>query len=474
MRANTPVGGSVFRTPGWIAALVVALSAQPAPGGPGPPCQYDITVVPGWNLIANQCLNGDNTLDTLLPSVPMASVVFKPDNADGSGQFAQYNGLAFGWSTNLTLLPGEGAYFYNPTTNNTTLNFSGTNPPSQLVPLPSTLSLLARSTPNPAGFEDIIADPPSQCTVVYRHIPGRLFWPVGSAANDLTHVFHQGAWHPAPPTARTGEAMWIGPDTTNSGVRSVSAECASGKVTVEFGEVMSPAPALALSNHTIRLGNTVVPITGVAPGTNERTVCLFTAGLMSNAVYTLNISPAVTDLCGNPLLSGPPSAFPGAQVEFLCAGGLVVTQSPTNQNPCDGQTLVLAVGAVSTTPISYRWRKDGADLTDSPRVLGSETSTLTISPVLYTDSGTYTVEVTDTQFVTNLTVTVESKPCLNIRRSGHEVVLSWWTGGSSTLYLQSSTNLPPTWTTVTTNNPHKINLTNAVSAISFFRLSSQQ
>ena len=57
---------------------------------------------------------------------------------------------------------------------------------------------------------------------------------------------------------------------------------------------------------------------------------------------------------------------------------------------------VFSVGALGSAPLSYRWRFNGANLTDSPpRITGAATATLTLTNLTTADSGSYTVVVTN-------------------------------------------------------------------------------
>lgn len=58
-------------------------------------------------------------------------------------------------------------------------------------------------------------------------------------------------------------------------------------------------------------------------------------------------------------------------------------------------------------PISYKWQKNGADLTDDGRISGSLTAKLTIANVSAADAGTYTVIVTNPGGTTNSSATLQ-------------------------------------------------------------------
>lgn len=60
-----------------------------------------------------------------------------------------------------------------------------------------------------------------------------------------------------------------------------------------------------------------------------------------------------------------------------------------------GATARFSVTATGTAPLSYQWRKNGTNLTDSSTISGTTTTNLTIANVQLTDAGSYTVVVTN-------------------------------------------------------------------------------
>ncbi|MCX7750745.1 MAG: immunoglobulin domain-containing protein [Candidatus Bipolaricaulota bacterium] len=75
-----------------------------------------------------------------------------------------------------------------------------------------------------------------------------------------------------------------------------------------------------------------------------------------------------------------------------------ITAQPEPQSACPGASVLLTVSASGTPPLSYQWKKNGAD------VPGATTAVLTLSPFTEAHVGTYTV------VVTNLCGSVTSAP----------------------------------------------------------------
>jgi len=72
-----------------------------------------------------------------------------------------------------------------------------------------------------------------------------------------------------------------------------------------------------------------------------------------------------------------------------------ITAHRISQTVTVGQTVTFAVEATGAEPMSYKWMKDGAELSDDENINGSDTADLTIISARESDSGSYTVTVTN-------------------------------------------------------------------------------
>jgi subtilisin-like proprotein convertase family protein len=79
----------------------------------------------------------------------------------------------------------------------------------------------------------------------------------------------------------------------------------------------------------------------------------------------------------------------------LQAAPLQITRQPTDQTVKIGGTAKFDVTAIGTGPLSYRWKKNQIELTDSQRISGVSMSQLTITNVQSKDAGTYSVVVSN-------------------------------------------------------------------------------
>jgi len=72
-----------------------------------------------------------------------------------------------------------------------------------------------------------------------------------------------------------------------------------------------------------------------------------------------------------------------------------IVLAPASRAVTVGQTASFSVTAEGSGPLSYRWQRNGQDLSDGGRVSGSRSSVLRISSVQYGDAGQYRVVVSN-------------------------------------------------------------------------------
>lgn len=133
----------------------------------------------------------------------------------------------------------------------------------------------------------------------------------------------------------------------------------------------------------------------------------------SPVVYTVGTVPSpmlVTDVAGN----GTPDVVIGNSgglggVSLLLNSRLSVGALPPF-GACIGSAALLRAHAGGLGPLTYQWRKDGANLVDGGSISGATTATLTINPAASSDDGNYDVVVANsctavTSNTTTLTVT---------------------------------------------------------------------
>lgn len=72
-----------------------------------------------------------------------------------------------------------------------------------------------------------------------------------------------------------------------------------------------------------------------------------------------------------------------------------VTSPPADTTVLVGETITLSAGVQAAGPFTLQWQKDGVDLSDGGAISGATTATLTIEPSQASDSGDYTLVITN-------------------------------------------------------------------------------
>lgn len=225
------------------------------PSGVGFPCYYTVAIQPGWNLIANQCVNA-NDVGTLMPAVPAGTRLLKFNNASRTYEmFNTFNGTSWTFPSQ-TLGLGEGAWIYNPPPFVPfTLVFRGTVAGDALRTLGNGCFMVSRQLAAPGHYADIVAGAPRQGDAIFKLVGGSY---VIQSWDDLDN-----AWLPVPSltTAKVGEALWICRQTLGSPPPPPD-QCAAATITPGVGAVtitwpcagchLEQAPALLLPSATTK------------------------------------------------------------------------------------------------------------------------------------------------------------------------------------------------------------------------------
>ncbi len=70
-----------------------------------------------------------------------------------------------------------------------------------------------------------------------------------------------------------------------------------------------------------------------------------------------------------------------------------ITAQPLSQIVAAASNALVAVAAVGSPPLTFRWSKNGTNLVDDGRVVGSASPTLTVFNIEPADAGNYRVQV---------------------------------------------------------------------------------
>lgn len=115
------------------------------------------------------------------------------------------------------------------------------------------------------------------------------------------------------------------------------------------------------------------------------------------------------------LVVNPPPVAPGISVQ------------PPNQVGIEGSNVTLTVVATGTSPLAYRWRFNGTNLSNDGRISGVTTAALTLAGAANRDWGSYDVIVTNlagsvTSTSVMLTVAVAPSPSITLPLPGRNLV----------------------------------------------------
>jgi len=155
----------------------------------------NVTVGNGLSIIANPLTGATNTVAALFPNVPDQTAIYT-----FNGTF-QGNSFEFGaWSNpNQILLPGEGFFIYNPTTQYTNTFVGEVSSGSLTNPIPNGLSLRASQVPQSGLIQTVLGYIPGDGDAIYQYHQGSGY----SGAS-----FEFGGWSQEP-TVGVGEGFFV-------------------------------------------------------------------------------------------------------------------------------------------------------------------------------------------------------------------------------------------------------------------------
>ncbi|MEW6160390.1 MAG: hypothetical protein AB1813_23390 [Verrucomicrobiota bacterium] len=151
-----------------------------------------LTLPAGFTMVANQLNNADNKLNTLFPGAGFGDTVFKFNPASGFE-----SSVFFGeWSPNLTLNPGEGAFYQAGAASEAVLVGEVPQGNGLKVSLVSGFQIISSIVPQSAKLEDLGMPADFGDTVFFFR----------NGAYESSVFF--GAWSPDA-VPKVGEAFWL-------------------------------------------------------------------------------------------------------------------------------------------------------------------------------------------------------------------------------------------------------------------------
>ena len=174
------------------------------------------------------------------------------------------------------------------------------------------------------------------------------------------------------------------------------------------------------------------------------------------------------------------TAFGGNQSTgsvFRIVPGPQFATQPATQTVYSNANVVLNASVTGIAPLSYQWRRNGVDIP------GATTSSLTFASAQVSDSGSYSLVVTNGFASSNSTAVLNVLPPTvvhfqNFVRNGDGSIGANWTSDPGTTYnLQFKTNLTdPQWATIASSNASSstltLNITPGADPQGFYRIQS--
>ena len=205
MRTKLLLSAAVLGVAGVIAASAQVYSVNVVG-------YINVAVPPGFSMIANQLDSGNNTVGSLMPSVPELTVVYKFLGTAGY----DINTFEFGeWSNPaMTLNPGEGAFIFNQSGAAFNALFVGEVKQGALsTPLVQGFQIVASQVPQSGQLDTVLGFPAAETDVVSRFDNG------ANGYSISTYEF--GEWD-NPPTPAVGEAFFVKKAAAGTWVRNFS------------------------------------------------------------------------------------------------------------------------------------------------------------------------------------------------------------------------------------------------------------
>jgi hypothetical protein len=191
MRTKQLLSAAVLGVAGIIAASAQVYSVNVVG-------YINVPVPSGFSMIANQLDSGNNTVGSLMPSVPEGTTIFKFVPSTGAYaanifEFEEWGDPA------MTLNLGEGAFIFNPEAPFNALFVGEVSQGALSTPLVAGFQIVASQVPQAGALDTVLGFVPEENDTVYR------FDNATGAYTAATYEF--GEW--VAPELRVGEAFFL-------------------------------------------------------------------------------------------------------------------------------------------------------------------------------------------------------------------------------------------------------------------------
>jgi hypothetical protein len=167
---------------------------------------YKITVPLGYKIIANQLIQPTNRVEDVFQGVPSGTIILKWDRT--GFLWNQFDGEFNEWlDPNQTLVPGEGAFIFNPAPTNLTLYMNGELLQGTLSNnVPTGYSLLSSKIPQRGTLQTVLGFPPRDADQILKWVnPGG---PASSGYQQYAYDLSFGGWD-TEPLIEVGEGFFV-------------------------------------------------------------------------------------------------------------------------------------------------------------------------------------------------------------------------------------------------------------------------
>jgi hypothetical protein len=172
-----------------------------------------ITLPPGFSMIANPLDAPTNTVGKVFKDWPDGTTLNKFDTqlfrlVENAVKFSQWT------NPSERLMPGEGAIFFNPTSDYRSVCFTGEILHKDLsIPIPAGFSMRSSPVPQPGSLVEDLEFPIVDGDVV--HLFDR------DKQQYVLHPYENGKWTAGTPMISVGEAFWVAKTESGNWTRSL-------------------------------------------------------------------------------------------------------------------------------------------------------------------------------------------------------------------------------------------------------------
>ncbi|MDQ6630883.1 MAG: hypothetical protein M3Y82_03895 [Verrucomicrobiota bacterium] len=175
----------------------------------------NVTLPPGFSMIANPLIAGTNTLGALIPVAPDGAQAYK---FTGAGYVVNtFDSLAPGWlpAPNTPFNVGEGMFFRNNQATNLVITFVGEVAQGSLTnPLPAGFSIRSSMVPQSGAIDSILGLPAQDGDQIYKF--------TSSGYQVSTYDSLAPGWLPTAPVIQVGESFFLRETAAKDWVRNFS------------------------------------------------------------------------------------------------------------------------------------------------------------------------------------------------------------------------------------------------------------